>query len=58
MQAAWDERRYDTTVDNFVQQAMMAGVSGVPAMAWPNRRAIMGMRPADALVELLRGAEA
>lgn len=58
VEAAWSERRYAMTVDNFIEQAMMAGVSGVPAMAWPHQRAVVGMRPAEDLVALLRGAEA
>ncbi len=50
---AWRERRFRQGVDAFVEQARMAGVTGVPAMAWPNQRAILGMmRPEDLVVRL------
>lgn len=54
---AWAERRFAPKVDDFIEQAGMAGVSGVPAMAWPHRRAVVGMRRAEDLVELLRRTE-
>jgi hypothetical protein len=32
----------------------VAGATGVPAMGWPHRRAIVGMMPAAELVRRLR----
>jgi predicted DsbA family dithiol-disulfide isomerase len=55
--AAWRERRFSSTVDAFIQEGLKAGVTGVPAMAWPNHHAIVGMRPAPDLVRLLRSNE-
>lgn len=53
--AAWNERRYSAIVDDFIEGAFRAGVTGVPAMAWPNRRAVVGMRqPADLVAMLQR----
>lgn len=54
VQSAWKERRYATRVDDSIEAASRAGVNGVPAMAWPNRIAVVGMRPPDDLVSLLR----
>jgi predicted DsbA family dithiol-disulfide isomerase len=56
--AAWRERRFSSSVDAFIRQALAAGATGVPALAWPNHRAIVGMRPAADLVRLLRSDEA
>jgi predicted DsbA family dithiol-disulfide isomerase len=53
-EAAWQERRFRRTVDVFFDQAKMAGVTGVPAMAWPNQRAIVGMMRPEELVVRLR----
>ena len=53
VEAAWNERRFSPAVDMFMEQGYMAGVTGVPAMAWPHRRAIVGMRPAADLVRRL-----
>jgi predicted DsbA family dithiol-disulfide isomerase len=51
--AAWQERRYRRAVDTFIDQARMAGATGVPAVAWPNQRAIVGMmRPEDLVARL------
>lgn len=53
VEAASQERRFRSAVDVFFDQAKMAGVTGVPAMAWPNQRAIVGMmRPEELLVRL------
>lgn len=53
-EAAWSERRYAMKVDGFIEAAHLAGVTGVPAFAWPNRRAIAGMMPPDVLIQRLR----
>lgn len=53
-EAAWSERRFSPTVDAFIEEALVAGVTGVPAMGWPHRRAIVGMLPAADLVTRLR----
>jgi predicted DsbA family dithiol-disulfide isomerase len=58
VEAAWSERRFSPTVDAFIREGLVAGVTGVPALAWPNRRAVVGMRPAADLVRLLRSEEA
>ena len=51
--AAWQERRYRRAVDTFIDQARMAGATGVPAVAWPNQHAIVGMmRPEDLVARL------
>jgi predicted DsbA family dithiol-disulfide isomerase len=50
---AWRERRFSPAVDAFIQEGLMAGVTGVPAMGWPHRRAIVGMMPAADLVRRL-----
>lgn len=54
VEAAWRERRFRSAVDVFINQAKMAGVTGVPAMAWPNQRAIVGMMRPEELVVRLR----
>jgi predicted DsbA family dithiol-disulfide isomerase len=54
VEAAWQERRFSPAVDAFIREAHMAGATGVPAMAWPHRRAIVGMMPAAELVRRLR----
>lgn len=54
VETAWNEHRFSPAVDMFMEQGYMAGVTGVPAMAWPHRRAIVGMRPAADLARLLR----
>jgi predicted DsbA family dithiol-disulfide isomerase len=54
VEAAWRERRFSPAVDAFIEEAHMAGVTGVPAMGWPHRRAIVGMMPAADLVARLR----
>lgn len=54
VEAAWCERRFSPTVDAFIGEALTAGATGVPAMAWPHRRAIVGMMPAADLVRRLR----
>ena len=53
VEAAWGERRFAITVDDFIESAQVAGVSGVPAMAWPHRRAVVGMAEPDQLVAML-----
>lgn len=53
VEAAWQERRFRHAVDAFIDQARMAGVSGVPAFAWPKQPAIVGMmRPEDIVARL------
>lgn len=54
VEAAWRERRFSPTVDAYIDEALVAGVSGVPALGWPNRRAVVGMTPAADLVIRLR----
>lgn len=54
VETAWNEHQFSPAVDMFMEQGHMAGVTGVPAMAWPHRRAIIGMRPAADLARLLR----
>ena len=54
VESAWAERRFAQTVDDFIGDAHRAGVTGVPAMAWPNRIAVVGMQPPENLVRLLR----
>jgi predicted DsbA family dithiol-disulfide isomerase len=54
VESAWHERRFSPTVDTFIKEAYAAGVTGVPAMAWPHRFAITGMMPASELVARLR----
>ena len=54
LETAWHERRYSPTVDAFIKDGHKAGVTGVPAMGWPNRRAIVGLMPPDELVLRLR----
>ncbi len=51
---AWRERRFSPAVDAFIGEAHRAGVTGVPAMGWPHRRAIVGMMPSADLVHRLR----
>lgn len=53
VERAWNEHRYAAAVDDFIGAAYRAGVSGVPAMAWPNRMAVVGMQAPDNLVLLL-----
>lgn len=54
VESAWKERRFAWTVDDFIEQAHMAGVTGVPAMAWPSRPAVVGMMPPQDLIARLR----
>ena len=54
VQAAWQERRFLRAVDAFIEQARLAGVTGVPAMAWPDQRAIVGMMRPEEVVRRLR----
>lgn len=57
VEIAWRERRFSPTVDAFIKEGHMAGVTGVPAMGWPHRRAIVGMMPAADLVVRLSASE-
>jgi predicted DsbA family dithiol-disulfide isomerase len=59
VEAAWNEHRFSPAVDMFMKEGHMAGVTGVPAMGWPHRHAVVGMMPAAKLARLLRneGAE-
>jgi predicted DsbA family dithiol-disulfide isomerase len=52
--AAWHERRFSPVVDAFIEDGLRTGATGVPAMAWPNRHAIVGMMPPADLVLRLR----
>jgi predicted DsbA family dithiol-disulfide isomerase len=54
VETAWRERRFSPAVDQFLGEAHKAGVTGVPAMGWPHRRAIVGMMPAAEIVRRLR----
>jgi len=54
VETAWHERRFSLTVDAFIEDWHKVGVRGVPAMGWPNRRAIVGMMPPTELVLRLR----
>ena len=54
VETAWHERRFSPTVDAFIEDGHKVGVRGVPAMGWPNRRAIVGMMPPTELVLRLR----
>ena len=54
VEAAWQERHFRGAVDAFMDQAHLAGVRGVPAVAWPNQRAIVGMMRPEDLVARLR----
>ena len=54
VEAAWNEHRFSPVVNTFMEEGHMAGVTGVPAMAWPNRRAIVGMMPSADLAYRLR----
>lgn len=51
---AWRERRFSATVDAFIREGHAVGVAGVPAMAWPHQRAVVGMMPPADLVLRLR----
>ena len=53
VERAWAERRFRGSIDASMRAAFGAGVSGVPAMAWPRRPAVVGMREPDALVAAL-----
>ena len=57
VEAAWRERLFSVMVDTLIREGLVAGVTGVPALAWPNRRAVVGMRPAADIVRLLRSDE-
>jgi predicted DsbA family dithiol-disulfide isomerase len=50
VETAWHERRFSPRVDAFIEDWHKVGVTGVPAMGWPNRRAIVGMMPPTELV--------
>jgi predicted DsbA family dithiol-disulfide isomerase len=54
VEGAWQDRRFSPTVEAFIEEAHVAGASGVPAMGWPHRRAIVGTMPAAELVSRLR----
>ena len=54
VETAWDERRFSPTVDAFIEDGRKVGVTGVPAMGWPNRMAVVGMMPPTELVFRLR----
>jgi predicted DsbA family dithiol-disulfide isomerase len=54
VEVAWRDRRFSPTVDAFIEEARVASATGVPAMGWPHRRAIVGMMPAAELARRLR----
>lgn len=54
VETAWQEHRFSPTVDAFIKDGHKAGVRGVPAMGWPNRRAVVGLMPPTELVLRLR----
>jgi predicted DsbA family dithiol-disulfide isomerase len=54
VEATWNERRFSSTIDMFIEAGHVAGVNGVPAMGWSHRRAIVGMMPVADLVFRLR----
>ena len=54
VERAWSEHKYASAVDEFIGAAYRAGVTGVPAMAWPNRMAVVGMQSPERLVQALR----
>jgi predicted DsbA family dithiol-disulfide isomerase len=51
---AWGKRAYAGTVDASIEASFAAGVTGVPAFAWPGSRAVSGMMPPDRIVAILR----
>lgn len=53
VERAWSERRFRGAIDASMQAAFRAGVSGVPAMAWPGAPAVVGMREPAALIAAL-----
>ncbi len=57
VEAAWRERRFSHAVDASIHEAHKAGVTGVPAMGWPHRRAIVGMMRPEDLAAYLRDQE-
>lgn len=57
VEGAWRERRFSPVVDAFIEEGLRAGVTGVPAMGWPRRRAVVGMMPAADLVMRLSDAD-
>ena len=54
VEAAWNQHEFSPAIDMFMREGHVAGVAGVPAMAWPHRRAIVGMMPVADLVRRLR----
>jgi predicted DsbA family dithiol-disulfide isomerase len=54
VEEAWRERQFSPAVDAFIEEGYAAGVTGVPAMGWPHRRAVVGMMPAADLVRRLQ----
>jgi len=54
VEAAWNQHEFSPAIDMFMEEGRTAGVSGVPAMGWPRRRAVVGMMPAAELVRRLR----
>lgn len=51
---AWRQRRYRELVDGFIALSRRAGVTGVPAVAWPGRPAVMGMMQPENLIARLK----
>lgn len=54
VEAAWNEHQFSSAIDVFMEEGHNAGVTGVPAMGWPHRGAIIGMMPPEDLVRRLR----
>ena len=57
VETAWNEHKFSAAANMFMEEGHLAGVTGVPAMAWPQRRAIIGMMPTADLVRRLRSED-
>ncbi len=49
VERAWTAHGYAAAVDASIEASLRAGVTGVPAFAWPGGPAITGMRPPENL---------
>jgi predicted DsbA family dithiol-disulfide isomerase len=56
VRAAWASHAYAGAIDASMRAARVAGVTGVPAFAWPGSRAVSGMMEPQRIVALLQGA--
>jgi predicted DsbA family dithiol-disulfide isomerase len=50
---AWTAHAYAQAIDDSMQAAARAGVTGVPAYGWPGTRAVSGMAEPERIVALL-----